>query len=518
MHQAIDFKSQRSTVWAMRGLIVVVAIIFVWRTWAHWGDIEIDCGREMYVPVDILRGKLIYRDFWYQYGPLTPYVQALAFALFGTSLNVLYGIGVILLISEALLLFEVGLNFELALPAAMASALFLLVESVRPTLFNFILPYSYAAPMAAVFGLAGLCFTLKHATTSRLRWLGGAALCTSLALLTKQEFGLACLAILAFEAIVSCLSQRNWIRLVKNGLVCAAGLLPALGVYAFLVWKISAKGIFIDNWVMTPGTYTMKMLGHQHMASQGLRFGLNEWVSATLGAAMSVTLWFLIAYANAFAIRKLRLRRLHHFAFLVGVDIALALTVIVIGSRASPRVPAFIGQIVFPKGIFLIGCAFLILALAKVWRTQGHAQSLAEAALGIYAVLVGLRVIMEMSPSSNNIAVFFNGPVFLVFAIVVTRVVASGARSLEPASRNFLIGCMLGAEALLLIIGFFPKEMLSAPLTARLDTGFGAIYTEADRAALFPQIVSFMKSHTQNGKDILVVPEAPRLTEPLVSV
>src|SRR6202030_3268846 len=104
-----------------------------------------------------------------------------------------------------------------------------------------------------------------------------AAFCTSLALLTKQEFGLTCLATLGFEAVASSVGRRSWGDLLKTGLACGAGLLPAVAVYTFLIWKLSARAIFIDNWVMTPGTYIMKRFGPQHMAKAGFRFGLAEW-------------------------------------------------------------------------------------------------------------------------------------------------------------------------------------------------------------------------------------------------
>jgi hypothetical protein len=156
----------------------------------------------------------------------------------------------------------------------------------------------------------------------------------------------------------------------------------------------------------------------------------------------------------------------------------------------------------------LIGCVFMILAIWKVWRTHGQAGSLAEAVLGIYAVLVGIRVIMEMFPTRSNYAVFFNGPLLLVFTMIVARVIARGARSLDVQRRQTLVGCMLSAEVVLLIIGVFPRRYM---LNTRMETGFGAIYTQADRAVLFPQIVSFMKTHTSNGKDILVLPESPSL-------
>jgi hypothetical protein len=148
----------------------------------------------------------------------------------------------------------------------------------------------------------------------------------------------------------------------------------------------------------------------------------------------------------------------------------------------------------------------MILAIWKVLRTHGQAGYLAEAALGIYAVLVGIRVMLEML--SGGYALFFNVPVFLVFTIVVARVVAYGARSLDEQRRHLLVAFMLGTETVLLVIGLFPRSQL---LNTPMKTGFGTIYTEADRAVLFPQIISFMKTHTRNGKDILVLPESPSL-------
>jgi hypothetical protein len=504
----LDVKSDRTAIWNARGLIVGVAIVYAWYTWGHWGDIQVDCGREMYVPTDILRGKVLYRDIWYQYGPLPPYVQAMAFALFGINLSTLYALGMILVILAALLLFEIGRNFQLVLPAAMAPALLFLAESFRPSIFNFIFPYTYAASMAAVFGLACLYFTVRHAISGQLQWLAIAAICTSLALLTKQEFGLACIAALGFEALASCYSRHSWRALILNSFACAAGLVPALLAYGLIVWKVSARTIFIDNWVMTPGTYAMRTIGRYRMEIEGMRFGLNEWTGAAFGAAISITLWFVIGYANALAIRKLGLHRLRYFLLVVASDIIAALIVIKLGSPVWPGLPGLLGQMVFPKGIFVIGCAFTISAIWKVWWLHRQPDHLAEGVLGIYAVIVGIRVMMEMLPTSVNYAVFFNGPVFLIFVIVVVRVVARAGASLDVQRRDLLVGCMLSAEAVLLIIWFFPARDV---LSARMKTEFGTIYTKPDRAALFPQIVSFMKTHTRNGRDILVLPESPSL-------
>src|SRR5229473_4248814 len=91
-----------------RGVVVVLALISAWLTWGHWGDIQIDCGRELYVPVQILRGKLLYRDLWYPYGPLEPYLAAALLWVFGQHLNVFYLFGLTLATACALLSFDIG--------------------------------------------------------------------------------------------------------------------------------------------------------------------------------------------------------------------------------------------------------------------------------------------------------------------------------------------------------------------------------------------------------------------------
>src|SRR5258705_13710122 len=93
---------------AARGLIIVVAAIFAWYTWARWGDLHIDCGREVYVPIEILKGRMLYRDLWYPYGPLVPYAQALLLWIFGVHLNSFYCAGLVLSLSTAYLLYSLA--------------------------------------------------------------------------------------------------------------------------------------------------------------------------------------------------------------------------------------------------------------------------------------------------------------------------------------------------------------------------------------------------------------------------
>ena len=244
--------------WGARLAIIFLACGMAWHTWGHWGSFQIDNGRELYVPAEILKGRLLFRDLWYMYGPLAPYVKALLFWAFGVHLTVLYVFGLTLTMGTALVTFEITRRFGLGPVGSAVPSLFFLVEAFYPFIFNFVFPYSYAASLAAFLGMACLYFVMRHAASARALHLGIAAVLACLVVLTKQEFGVACLALLAFEVAASYLLGRSASRLFRNIAVCLAGLLPSLAVYGWFVWKLSAKVLFIENWISTPGTYFMR--------------------------------------------------------------------------------------------------------------------------------------------------------------------------------------------------------------------------------------------------------------------
>jgi len=193
---------------------------------------------------------------------------------------VLYVFGLALTIGTAVATFEIARFFNLGLVGSTVPALFLLVEAFYPFIYNFVFPYSYAAALAAFLGLACLYFALRHASSLRTLHLGLAALLGGLVILTKQEIGFACLVLLGFEIAASYLLRRSMSELLRNIAVCFAGLLPALAGYAGFIWKLSAKMIFFENWISTPGTYFMRTFAKITMPLQGFRFVPSELLEA----------------------------------------------------------------------------------------------------------------------------------------------------------------------------------------------------------------------------------------------
>lgn len=506
-------------IWIARAVIVSVAVALAWYTWGHWGDFQIDSGRELYVPAEILKGKMLFRDLWYMYGPLAPYVQAFLFWIFGVQLTVLYVFGLALAIGSALVTFEIARRFQLGLVGSTVPSLFFLIESFYPNIRNFVFPYSYAASLAAFLGIACLFFVLRHASGLRALDLGLAAVLGSLVILTKQEFGVACLALLAFEIAGCYWARRSSPELLRNIAVCFAGMLPAIAGYGWFLWKLSARVLFFENWISTPGTYFMRTFGKFTIPAQGLRFIPSELLLATEYTLLGMAEWALLALFAVYAIKKLELGSRVSIAVLVTATLtplwigAISFIWLLPWGGSSPNwawnslvVP--MTEAILPHGIFFLVVFFSLHAVWKLAKAPGNRMALQEASLGLYAGLVGLRMMMKLRTSMFESTVFFNGATFLVFTVLLYRLIRWVCRSLDAKRADFVVANMLLAEAVLLFLLLFPRPQL---LSARLTTDNGSFYTRPDAAVLFPQIISFMKSHTQNGKDILVLPEPPSL-------
>jgi hypothetical protein len=509
-----------TALWLARLFLVCVTAGLAWYTWGHWGDFQIDNGRELYVPAEILKGKMLFRDLWYMYGPLAPYLKALLFKIFGVNLNVLYGFGLALAFANALLTFEVGRQLRLGIIGSLVAPLFFIVESFYPFIRNFIYPYSYAAALGTVLGVACLYFALRYAADAKPFSLASAALLAGLVCYTKQEIGFACVVLLVYLLGVRVLTTRSGSELARNLAICFAGFVPAIIGYAYFAIKLTPKFVFFDNWISTPGTYFMHTFGKITMPEQGMRFVPEELLNAALMALICVVAWSLYGRTISAAAKKFNLNPGISMAALI----VLCLMPVIIASfvflhtfpNGVVREPNLLSQIVtipltqivLPKGIFFLAAAFTAYALWQSLKPTRTVIDIQEAALGIYATLLAMRQMMEITPSIYKCSVFFNVPLFLVFVLLICKVISWSARSLSKSQLNFaLSGAMIG-ESVLLFVLFFPDPNI---LSAKFSSPYGGFYTRPDVATLFPQIIDFMKSHTQNNKDILVIPEPPSL-------
>src|SRR5439155_16551586 len=67
-------------------LIALFALVMLTITWRRWPDILVDFGAQVYTAWQLASGKKLYVDVAHVYGPLSPYLYAGAFRVFGASI------------------------------------------------------------------------------------------------------------------------------------------------------------------------------------------------------------------------------------------------------------------------------------------------------------------------------------------------------------------------------------------------------------------------------------------------
>ncbi len=187
--------------WVGPVAIIVVGFAMAYWSWGNWPDVLIDFGRELYVPWQLVEGKILYTDIAYLNGPLSPYVNALWFSLFGVSLLTLVICNIFLLTLLVWLLF--GLFCRIASRAAATGAClaFVLVFAFGQLIsvgnYNYVCPYAHELTHGLLLSTASIACLSSYQRGRRLRWVVGAGLLLGLTFLTKMEvFAAAALALM----------------------------------------------------------------------------------------------------------------------------------------------------------------------------------------------------------------------------------------------------------------------------------------------------------------------------------
>ncbi len=200
------------------GLILfVLNIILFLKFGEKYGDIFIDSSREVTVPLRILDGQVIYKDFHYEYGPIVPYFFALICKIFGSGLDVFRITGLIVSIAISLIIFKVSEGYINRKYALLSSIIFIFVFAYHAepiNIFNYILPYSYVSIIGLLFLLLVYLNTLKYLMDRKIAPLLFLIVSISVCMLSKLEIILSTLIILMFLPLLfnnndSCVSKKK---------------------------------------------------------------------------------------------------------------------------------------------------------------------------------------------------------------------------------------------------------------------------------------------------------------------
>jgi hypothetical protein len=217
---------------SVAGIFVFLAL----KTWRRSSDPIVDFPRHLYTAWRMNEGDLLYRDISCWFGPLPHLVEAGAFKLFGSGLDTILWLNLVLLVAILFLLRAAFSASSGKLIVWLVSAVFLLVFGFAEYTIggnsNFLTPYA----SQATWGFAGLMLVIvalaRDAGNFSRRWLMVAGIGSGVTFVCKPEFVVAASAAWLLYLLSWGLATRRSGRCLR-----AIGRCVGMGLAGFfMVW------------------------------------------------------------------------------------------------------------------------------------------------------------------------------------------------------------------------------------------------------------------------------------------
>jgi hypothetical protein len=483
-------------------LVALLGVGMLAVSWQRWMTPVADSGRELDLPRRLLEGELLYRDIHYLYPPLTPYLHALLYDLFGVHLAVLQGIGGVVSLLIVLLAWRMARRLMAPSEAILSAGVVLLLCVFKPT-GTMISPYAYAALYGALFSLL-ILWLLIEVKDGRWRRLG-VGLLLGVALLTKLEFAFAAGVVIAIEALLQARRQTGrdllgWMRAVCRMLLPVGGVALglALPVYGYFLLRVGWETLLLDCHLLytnLPASlllYNAQRSGFDHPWRSLLQL-LGGGV--VLGAVLLLISW---------------LARTRHSWRAHGGQLAALL---LLGAGAGAIYLVSGGRW---DGSPLRFLPVLLLFWGRIgWRgaVRGEEQRLTLLLLAVYGIAVLARVALRV-PSGGAFGGFFLPVPLVLFCYLLFVQWPSWleARSGDPGwARRARLITTAGVSLLLVVMavvhGIRFRQLYNFPIA----TSRGAFYAPGATGPALSQALAFLEQETAPGEPILVLPEGSEL-------
>jgi hypothetical protein len=211
-------------------VLATACIAMAWLSWLKWCDPIIDFGRELYIPWALCQGKILYKDInMFFYGPLSYYLNALLFTIFGTHINTIVGFNLVLILIIAFLVYKITKTASNSV-CAFFSVLSFIILFAFPRYFpilndNFVTPYSHAATHGIALSFLALYLVSQYLTTRRIAYACLSWFVVGLVLLTKVELFIGLFASMLLTWILILRAERPTIKVIFARLTVYSSLL-----------------------------------------------------------------------------------------------------------------------------------------------------------------------------------------------------------------------------------------------------------------------------------------------------
>ena len=416
-------ESQIARLWGASPRFVgpaLMAVVGIWaaaQAWPMGPDLQVDFGRELYVPWRIGQGDRLYLDIAYFNGPLSSYWNAFWFAVFGVGLSTLKLVNLTIAIALSALFYRVLSVISDRFAASVAGIFFVGALAFGQSLpignYNYLTPYSHELTHGLALswlGLACLAGLARGIDRKRVALQTGAV--AALVFLTKTEVFAAFAVALAVGFVLDHVCQH---RKPAGALQVVAALLLAfvstlLGCLLLLTIvagpAVALAGI-VEPWRSVTNTSVTSLPYYR-------------WVMGTLNVSRSLELiaaWlvrYCVFFAALFGLAlAFRGKFLQKWAPLSFVAFAALLF-------AFPADPSLALQAPRPLAV-LVPLMFVGLLLQFAYRVQrgSEVSRLTVLRLAVLAFCLVLQLKMALNTQFNHYGFALVVPSALVFLVLV---------------------------------------------------------------------------------------------------
>jgi hypothetical protein len=502
--------------WAERAFVAAtcLAIAFIWyhylnNYWGRWGSINVDFGRELYIPWQITQGKVLYRDVAHINGPLSPYFNAALFSVFGVSLNTIEIANLVISLIVASLIWKIVSFLTNHCVAGVTVIVFFLISVFSHDYGNgiycFISPYSHEITHGMLLGLLGLVLVSRYArrpSRTNAFLLGCVA---GLGLLTKPEIALAIVASTGAGFALVALRREQRIRegllraaLLALGLVLPFGLAllclslsqPMADAFSGMtrMWRMTL------NPAITESFFYKNVLGTRNLPQNIHNIGRSLILNTILLAYIVIT-------AQAGRI----LPRFNGF-FASVLIIVTSFYCISIFSKQDQIMTTFFWAAALP----LLVLGFLFFLLFKFIHHRSFLQNkkfVFLCSLTVFALCSSLKIFLNAQ--QFHYGKFLLIPSIMLYCMTILYIIPISFEN-KPAIKNSVFCC--GLIALYFIL-YFRVEMSNRQLalkTYAITSSHGTLYCDKEES-IVQNLLKILNNAAEQGHTLAVVPEGAML-------
>lgn len=455
-------------------LFVLTSIIF----WLKQGCLIIDTGREFYIPWQMLKGQVLYKDIFNIYGPLSYQINALSFFIFGQKITSLYVLGMLNSFVILVSLYLISREFLDKLFSSLI-AIFVMYSSVFTlNLFNFNLPYSFAMPYSFCAFLLAVLFLIKYVKDPKPLYSYVSCFFCGVSFATKYEFS-------SFLVVIA---------------------------YVLFVLKPLPKKEILKSFGMF---LIVPFLSYSILFFQGLRFNdLFHTISIIKKMSQCKSLDYIYTFVSGTYFNpKIFYNVINHFLILAGFFFVLFSFESITKNIQKKQLK------------FLIGFVFVFLSVITVFFVK-------VSGFGFFPVLNFLLLILcfkslQKSPAElvlmlsalvASLKTFFALNIFVygsyVIPLLLVSIIVFFTVGFKRLFNNEFLNNAIKHSITILLCAFifylaFIQSFSLSQKNALLKTAKGNIYEDSSIVSAYTDLIDFIDTKTKKSDKVIILPETP---------